>query len=426
MNLLGTRNWCLPVCLFCCLFVAFSTLVYGQTSAKTVFDRAVEQVYQIRVIDIASGDKYSIGSGFMINATGHLATNFHVVSSYIHEPEKYRLEYVAADETVGELTLVALDVVHDLAIVHSAKLAGAYLGIMAGELSKGERIYSMGNPHDLGMTIVEGNYNGQVENSRYKKILFSGSLNPGMSGGPALNGSGEVIGINVSKSGEQISFLVPVHHLSTLIESLASKEVEPDFNSDIRTALLADQQQFYQGILADTIQSKTLGELVIPDQLHESLNCWGHTVDKEDMQYEAVHQHCKSEDEIFINGELYLGEFNYDVEFINTATLNRFQFYTLLEGRFSHRSFTNGYSEDDLGSFVCHDGLVKLTSGSWKVSTCFRQYKDYEGLYDSSMIMVSTDYPDKAAVVKVSSTGSSVESAKAMFQRIMGEVSWKH
>ena len=55
---------------------------------------------------------------------------------------------------------------------------------LAGRLPKGERLYSMGNPLDLGFTIVEGTYNGPVERSYNERIHFSGAINPGMSGGP--------------------------------------------------------------------------------------------------------------------------------------------------------------------------------------------------------------------------------------------------
>lgn len=422
--------------LFPALFLLHTSVASAQSTASSIFDARENQVYQVRVIDVASGDKYSIGSGFRVSESGHLATNFHVVSSYVHEPEKYRLEYIAADKSEGPLELLAIDVVHDLAIVYSEQAAGAYMALADEELSKGDRIYSMGNPHDLGMTIVEGNYNGLVENSRYQKILFSGSLNGGMSGGPAFNVDGEVIGINVSKGGEQLSFLVPVRHLSTLMQAnlpqAGSAEVEgtaqeeKDFDEVITRALLDDQQQFYQALLAEPLQEKQMGDLRIAEELHESLKCWGHTVDEEDNKYEAVHQHCRSEDEIYISNTLYLGDFDYDVELINTSELNRFQFYNFLEGRFEHRRFRNTRDAEDVSNFSCHSKLVALASGSWKISTCFRAYKRYSGLYDGSMIMVSMDFPDRAAVVKVAGSGVSVDNALAVFKRIMEAVAWTH
>ena len=173
------------VLLYCALQCA--SALAEDSAAKALFDAVQDRVYQVRVIDVASGDKYSIGSGFLVSDTGYIATNFHVVSSFVHEPEKYRLEYVRHDGAVGPLRLMATDVIHDLALVFSGDAPATFLPLATGPVANGDRIYSMGNPHDLGMTIIEGTYNGLVENSRYKKILFSGSLNPGMSGGPALN-----------------------------------------------------------------------------------------------------------------------------------------------------------------------------------------------------------------------------------------------
>ena len=416
-------TWLRLLALFC--LCIYSGLVAAQPTARSLFNDKESLVYQVRVIDLASGDKYSIGSGFRISESGYLATNFHVVSSFVHDPDKYRLEYIAADSSTGDLTLLAIDVVHDLAIVDVGSSKGETLALATADLSKGDRIYSMGNPQDLGMTIIEGTYNGFVENSRYRKILFSGSLNAGMSGGPALNAAGEVIGINVAKGGEQLSFLVPVQHLAQLVQRFEQGTTQEDFAATIRAALLADQDEFYQALLDAPLQDKQMGKLLIPGKLHESLKCWGHTVDEDESKYEGVHQHCKSEDQIFVSGNLYVGSFNYDVELISTEELNRFQFYSLLEGRFAHPSFWNTQNMDEVTDYECHDGLVNLESGSWKVSTCLRAYKKYDDLYDATMIMVSTDYAAYAAIVKVGGSGVSAENATAVFKRIMEAVSWR-
>ena len=55
---------------------------------------------------------------------------------------------------------------------------------------KGERLYSMGNPLDLGFTIIEGTYNGLVDRTYNDRVHFSGALNPGMSGGPTVSAEG--------------------------------------------------------------------------------------------------------------------------------------------------------------------------------------------------------------------------------------------
>ena len=87
-------------------------------------------------------------------------------------------------------------------------------------LEQGERIYSLGNPLDVGFAITEGNYNGLVQRSFYPRIFFGGALNPGMSGGPALDARGRVIGVNVAKrlDAEQVSFLVPAEFARALLD----------------------------------------------------------------------------------------------------------------------------------------------------------------------------------------------------------------
>ena len=110
---------------------------------------------------------------------------------------------------------MAIDVANDLALVrvdhHDQPFFEFDERAVHGELPKGERLYSMGNPLDLGFTIVEGTYNGLVDRSYNERVHFSGALNPGMSGGPTVTAEGLVVGINVAKrmGGELVSFLVP-------------------------------------------------------------------------------------------------------------------------------------------------------------------------------------------------------------------------
>ncbi|MBK6740318.1 MAG: hypothetical protein IPG64_22015 [Haliea sp.] len=59
--------------------------------ASSCLERSKQAVYQIRVIDVASGDQSGIRSGFQVSADGLIGTNFHVVSALVHEPRKYRL-----------------------------------------------------------------------------------------------------------------------------------------------------------------------------------------------------------------------------------------------------------------------------------------------------------------------------------------------
>jgi serine protease Do len=184
-------------------------------SGQRIFDDTRTKLLQVRTLLKDQDSQASVGSGFVVTADGLAVTNYHVVSQFALRPERYRLSYTMAEGRSGTLELLAIDVIHDLALVRlrPAPAAGASASAGAPQtaawptlafrsqtqpLARGERIFSLGNPLDVGFAIVEGNYNGFVERSYLPQIFFAGSLNPGMSGGPALDAAGRVIGINVA------------------------------------------------------------------------------------------------------------------------------------------------------------------------------------------------------------------------------------
>ena len=424
-------------------------------TATSLFSELKQAVFQIRVIDIASGDKFTIGSGFQTSAEGHIATNFHVVSSYVHEPEKYRLEFVRtassgdnssddnsssdSSSNIQAAKLLTFDVIHDLAILTindtpTQQTPNSFLPLSKQPLNKGDRIYSMGNPHDLGMTIIEGNYNGLLQASRYQKILFSGSLNSGMSGGPAINEQGEVIGINVATQGDEISYLVPVSYLKTLkanAELLQQQGLSDELNYTqlIHQSLFKDQANFYADILKQAFNTEILGEVNVANKISDSLKCWGHSTDSEDddsgeAKHKGAHQHCVTEDQIYIDSNLGLGEFYYDFEWITSEELNPFQFYNIIQQRYTHGSLSNTYQEKYVTEFQCADNFINVSDHSWKISTCFRAYKDYPDLYDSQLVMASIDGSQKALIAKIGAAAISRDNATLLFKRFMESISW--
>ncbi len=193
-------------------------------TAETVYAAARPRLLQIRTLLSSAGKQSSLGSGFLVTADGLAITNYHVVSQYALEPATYRMEYATPDGAKGVLKLLAVDVTNDLAVVQLDKNDYPFFMFnpraIDGSLPKGERMYAMGNPHDIGFTIVEGTYNNLVDKSYQERIHFSGAMNPGMSGGPTVSVDGRVIGINVAKrvGSDLVSFLVPACFGAALLD----------------------------------------------------------------------------------------------------------------------------------------------------------------------------------------------------------------
>ena len=193
-------------------------------SARKVYEQARSQLVQIRTVLKGQASQTSVGSGFVVTTEGHIVTNFHVVSEVALKPDRHDLVYVTADGREAPVQVLMLDVLHDLALLkRRASQPAAYDALPFAPkhqpLAQGERMYSLGNPLDVGFAVIEGNYNGLVERSFYPQIFFAGSLSAGMSGGPALDQEGRVIGINVARrvDGEQVSFLVPACFATALL-----------------------------------------------------------------------------------------------------------------------------------------------------------------------------------------------------------------
>jgi serine protease Do len=215
------------------------------SGAEAIYAAAPPRLLQIRTLVADAGRQTSTGSGFLVTADGLAITNYHVVSQVALEPKTYRLEYAAADGSHGEVSLLGVDLPNDLAIVRLDKHDAPFFTFderaMAGDLPRGERLYSMGNPLDLGFTIVEGTFNGLVEHSYSERIHFTGALNPGMSGGPAVTPQGQVAGINVAtrRGGQLVSFLVPARFAAALLKRVQEHETATDLHAEIGSQLTA-------------------------------------------------------------------------------------------------------------------------------------------------------------------------------------------
>ncbi|MCR8923822.1 serine protease [Dasania sp. GY-MA-18] len=408
------------------IFISQIPLASAQDQSTQLFEQLKNRVFQVKVIDIASGNKSSIGSGFLVANDHLIATNYHVVSSYLLNPEKYKLVLLDNQQQSQELAIVDFDIIHDLALLKTKALPYKPLVIETSQPAKGNRIYSMGNPHDLGMTIIEGTYNGLVEGSRYQKYLFSGSLNPGMSGGPAFNSRGEIIGINVSKGGEQISFLVPAFHLADLIKRYRQNGeiAQADYNSHIYAALYADQDAYYQHILNLDWSTTSFMNYDLPDKIDSSLKCWGHIKSKDKDLYKNVHRHCRTEDRVYLDNNFYTGGFSYDYSHFSTEQLNTIRFYNLLQSRHNISGFYNG-NKEDASNFVCTSNYITLNDSEWKATTCAREYLNYKGLYDASLIATRVDQYKESLHLSIRMIGISQHNLLNISDRFLELVSWK-
>ncbi|MFZ0746693.1 MAG: trypsin-like peptidase domain-containing protein [Terracidiphilus sp.] len=168
------------------------------------------------------------GSGFILDKSGHVLTNYHVV-----EGANRGIQVTLSNKATYSARVVGSDKVHDLALlqINAPNLQPVTLA-NSTDLSVGQEVYAIGNPFGLNGTMTRGiisairpirNANGaRIEDA----IQTDAAINPGNSGGPLLNSHGDVIGINTmiaSNGADQssgIGFAIPINTAKAVLGDL--------------------------------------------------------------------------------------------------------------------------------------------------------------------------------------------------------------
>ncbi len=297
---------------------AANTKVSLSASAEAIYRNAKPRLLQIRTLLDSASQKSSTGSGFLVSADGLAITNYHVVSQHALEPQTYRMEFVSADGTQGKLKLLAFDVINDLALVQLDRGGWKYFEFdqraLSGNLPRGEKLFSLGNPLDIGFAVMEGNYSGLAERKYNERIHLSGPMNPGMSGGPTLTKSSRIAGINVAKIvyAEQVSFLVPAKYAAALMTSprLAEPLTGKSTRAEITRQLTAWQSGLYAALENKGFKPTSNGHYLVPESAAEWFTCGARTnADaKPAPRARLDSSSCDMQNDLFIASDLSTGD----------------------------------------------------------------------------------------------------------------------
>jgi serine protease Do len=396
--------------------------------AEQLFNTLKPALYQIRLIEQASGNKSSIGSGFQIDANGVIATNYHVISGMVQHANKYKLEYLDKQGNKASLQILDVDVINDLALVKRSDNTDNYFALASQPPKQGEKIFSLGNPHDLGMIVVPGTYNGLKDRSFYERIHFTGSVNPGMSGGPTVNEKGEVIGVNVATAGNQIGFLVPLNKLDALYQRYKLRGTPVDnLKHRIGEQLHANQQRLLDQVLKAQWQLTKLGSAKVPGEITPFIRCWGRSnSDKVDAKFLSASSSCAMSEQVYLSNQFRSGNIGMEYEWLKTDELNSYQFYNMYEKSMAGMGADNMAAKDDVTEFKCSHDLVAIDKGAThaKAVICSRAYKEYPGLFDVAFISASYDKDRQGLISHFTLSGVEKGLALQFAEKFMESATW--
>ena len=211
-------------------------------SVNEIYERAAPGVVRINATnnstsngstDPFGGGQAALGSGFVIDKTGHIVTNFHVVDGASEVSVSFSNRDTVRAEVVGT------DPSTDLAVLRVDASASALTPLSLGNsdvVRVGDPVVAIGNPFGLDRTVTSGIVSALqrliTAPNRFTidhVIQTDAPINPGNSGGPLLNARGQVIGVNTqietgtgtSASGNVgIGFAVPANTVKDVVAQI--------------------------------------------------------------------------------------------------------------------------------------------------------------------------------------------------------------
>ena len=269
--------------------------ISANLDARQIYDASKNAVTYI-VADTPEGQ--ATGSGFVVSKDGLIVTNDHVVDGASQVQVKIGTSNQAQDATV-----VGADPSRDLALlkVDASNLPTLSLGD-SSSVGVGDPTYAIGNPFGLDHTLTTGIVSALQRNLQAPDgatisgaIQTDAALNPGNSGGPLLDSSGKVIGVNSqiqtgSSSGAEagnvgIGFAIPASTVKSFIAEAKAGKLKPQAQQQQEQPDQRRADQSSSRIPARTRQPDPAGR---PDQQQEQPDGQGQQLDEQQTSSAAA------------------------------------------------------------------------------------------------------------------------------------------
>jgi hypothetical protein len=214
-------------------------------SPEQIFAQVSPSVVVVDIFD-AKGKSIGLGSGVVIGA-GQVITNCHVA-------QKGKSLQVRQSGKTFKTTLQYADPDRDLCQLSAPDLQAPPVALgTAKKLRVGQRVYAIGTPKGLELTLSDGLVSSlrQYEGSQY--IQTSAAISPGSSGGGLFDDQGRLVGITSFQfiEGQNLNFALPVDWIGELPKRaqampVATKKGGLDW---VNRAVALEQKKDWQGLL---------------------------------------------------------------------------------------------------------------------------------------------------------------------------------
>jgi hypothetical protein len=247
-----------------------------------------------------------------------------------------------------------------------------------------------------------------------------------MSGGPTIDEKGNVVGVNVSSAGNQLSFLVPADRVASLMKTVtlpSGRRDEPSM-ALLGRQLKASQEIYLKGMFDSSAKTIEFGPYRVPTEPAPFFRCWGDRQNDRDRLYDRSVHTCETDDNIFLGDEQTTGTVLLSHELFSTQTLTASQFFRLYESRFEHDTSPTGESEY-VTNWKCQNRNIQNGNMKLRVAQCLRRYRELGELYDSYTKVAALGRSNVGLVSTFAMTGVTFENASQISKRFVEQITWR-
>jgi S1-C subfamily serine protease len=199
-----------------------------------IFEQASPSVWAVRALD-EQERPFSHGSAVVV-APGQLVTNCHVLA-------KAKAIQVRRENVLYEAKLEHADVERDLCLLSAKNLNAPAIAVAKMDgLKVGQRVFAIGNPQRLSLTLSEGLISGLRGEEDKPLIQTTAPLSPGSSGGGLFDESGRLVGIttfgvvNRQRTTQSLNFALPAEWIPEVAQRSQQAAAARSAPPDVKTA----------------------------------------------------------------------------------------------------------------------------------------------------------------------------------------------
>lgn len=379
------------------LIAGFLTQITYAKNAKEIFDNIVKSVV---FVESEKGKNTKIshyGTGFIVKKDDfntYIATSYSILANQLSIKSSKSCTIIDKDNTKHSAAVVWVDVINDIALLKIEKNIHFPSLILNSKSSpqRGDEIFHIGFSKDQNLEIINGLFNGIRNYSSKELIVSSNPLSNGMSGGPTLNKSGEVIGINLAtiKGKRNNHFSTPIKFLETILRKFQNKKF--DFKKNILNQVDFAQKKIEYSFHQEEFNKEPnlLGHWQL-NNLKRMFKC--KQASKDNTSFLSTTRHCRSEPIVNINSQLGLSGIiiKYKRYLIKKSSHLNILNYAYNKNKNIENDFFNGKELPDIfGSQNCFSSFQKNRTGvTFKLNTCIRAIKYFTNIFETIVTATS-------------------------------------